>query len=196
MPKKIVFVQGSPRKNGNTRAMASVAMEAARGAGAEVAEIDALELEFKKPGCIGCQKCQASEKFECSLGDELGRTVATLPGYDAIVMATPLYWWSFPAQIKGFIDRMYSLTKFGDSLEVRSAICGKTLGLLATAGGPVEGNLELLERQWRNPAEILECGFRSCFFPLTPPEAGVLAKDAAAVEKATEFGRSLAAAPS
>jgi len=196
MPNNIVFVQGSPRKNGNTRAVAAIAMEAAREAGAEVAEIDATELEFKKPGCIGCQKCQASEEFECTLGDEVGRTVATIPQYDAIVMATPLYWWSYSAQLKIFIDRMYSLSKFTDSWEVRSMLSGKTLALLATAGGPIENNLELLERQWKNPADILGCHFLSCLFPLVPPEPGALVKDAEAVEKAREFGRAIASATS
>ena len=196
MPNNIVFVQGSPRKNGNTRAVAAIAMETAREAGAEVAEIDATKLQFKQPGCIGCQKCQESEKFECTLGDELARTVATIPQYDAIVMATPLYWWSFSAQIKIFIDRMYSLSKFTDSWEVRSALSGKTLALLATAGGPIENNLELLERQWKNPADIVGCEFRSCLFPLVPPEPGALAKEAAVIEKARDFGRSLASATS
>ncbi len=194
MPNKIVFIQGSPRKKGNTRSVAAIAMEAALEAGSAVTEIDATKLEFKQPGCIGCQKCQASEKFECSIGDEVGRTVATIPQYDAVVMATPLYWWSFSAQLKIFIDRMYSLSKFTDSWEVRSALSGKTLALLATAGGSIENNLELLERQWKNPADILGCRFLSCLFPLVPPEPGAFAKDAEVVEKAREFGRALASA--
>lgn len=190
--KTIVFIHGGPRKNGNTRAIGAIAISAASEAGAAVAEIDATCLEFKKPGCVGCQKCQESEKFECSIDDELGRTVATIPQYDVIVLATPLYWWSYPAQIKMFVDRMYSLSKFTDNWEVKSALAKKTLALLATAGGPIENNLELLEQQWKNPADILGCRFLSCLFPLAPPEPGSLARDAEAVEKAKAFGRSLA----
>jgi hypothetical protein len=44
MPRKIVFVHGGARENGNTRAMA-----AAHAAGALVGDIDATRLEFKKP---------------------------------------------------------------------------------------------------------------------------------------------------
>lgn len=194
MKRKIVFIQGSPRQNGNTRAVAAAAMAAAREAKAEVDEIDATRLEFKKPGCIGCQKCQQSEEFICTLGDQLAQTVATLPRYDVIVMASPIYWWSFTAQIKMFIDRMYSLSKFTESGDIRTLLGGKTLALMATGGGLLEDNLELLERQWKTPADMLGCPFRSCLFPLTPPEAGALLEDPAAMEKARRFGRLLAGA--
>ena len=36
MSRKIVVVQGSPRKNGNTRALAAIAMTSARESGANV----------------------------------------------------------------------------------------------------------------------------------------------------------------
>ena len=194
MSKKIVFIHGSPRKKGNTRAMTAVAMESAASCGASVSEIDATRLDFKQAGCIGCQKCQQSDVFACTIDDDLGQAVATLGAYDVIVPATPLYWWSFSAQIKMFIDRMYSLSKFSDSGEVRSALTGKVLGLLATAGGPIEDNLELLERQWRNPADMLGCPFYSCLIPYAPWEAGALANDPSAIEKAKAFGKLLATA--
>lgn len=196
MPNKIVFIHGSPRKNGNTRIVTAAAIEAAKEENAQVTEIDATRLEFKKPGCVGCQKCQQSEEFVCAFGDEVAQTVATLPEYDGIVMATPIYWWSYSAQIKIFIDRMYSLTKFAESGEFRTPLAGKTLALLATGGGAVKNNLELLERQWKNPADMMGAPFLSCLFPNTPPEAGALKNDPSALEKARQFGRLLASAKS
>jgi multimeric flavodoxin WrbA len=191
---KIVFVQGSPRPNGNTRVVAAAAMAAAREQGAEVVEIDAVRLEFKKPGCTGCQKCQQSESFVCTLGDQVAEVVATLPRYDVIVLATPIYWWSYTAQIKIFVDRMYSLSKFTEGGTIRTQLGGKTLALMATGGGPLEDNLKLLERQWKTPADMLGCAFAACLFPFTPPQAGVLQQDPAALQKAREFGRLLATA--
>lgn len=196
MPNRIVIVQGSARKPGNTRAVAAVTAAAARDHGAEVAEIDATALSFKAPGCVGCQRCQHSDAFACAFNDEVAKSVATLPEYDAIVLATPLYWWSYSAQLKIFIDRMYSLSKISISGSHKSLLSGKTLALLATAGGPMEENLDLLEHQWRRPAAILGCPFVSCLFPNTPAEAGALLKDPAAVTKAEAFGRSLALAQS
>jgi multimeric flavodoxin WrbA len=192
MSKKIVVIQGSPRKNGNTRAMTAIAMAAAKENGASVTEIDAVELKFKEPGCLGCQKCQESDKYQCVLNDEVAQKVASLPEYDTIILAAPIYWWSYPAQLKIFIDRMYSLSKLTDPENYKSAMAGKTLGLLATGGGGIENNLSLLEAQWKNPADMLGSRFISCLFPEVSSEPGSLLKDPAAVEKAKEFGRVLA----
>jgi hypothetical protein len=38
------------------------------------------------------------------------------------------------------------------------------LVILATAGGPLEDNLDLLERPWKNPAECLVACFSSACF--------------------------------
>ena len=144
------------------------------------------------PYLSGCLKCQQSEAFLCAFNDEVAQNVASLPEYDVIVLATPLYWWSYSAQLKIFIDRMISLSKVSDPENYQSLLAGKTLALIATAGGPMEDNLELLERQWKEPANMFGCSYLSCLFPNTPPEAGVLTKDPSAVKKAKEFGRSLA----
>lgn len=192
MPNRIVFVQGSPRKNGNTRAITAIAMASAKESGAEVTEIDVTNLDFKAPGCVGCQKCQQSEAFACAFNDEIAQNVATLPEYNVIVLATPLYWWSYSAQLKIFVDRMYSLSKLYSSEKLQSLLFGKTLALIATAGGPFEDNLELLEYQWKKPASMLGCSFHSCLFPYTPPEPGALIKDPSALKKAKDFGLSLA----
>ncbi len=190
MSNKIVFVHGSPRKDGNTRIVTAAAIEAAKEENAQVAEIDATQLEFKIPGCEGCLKCQHSEEFVCAIDDQVAQAVATLPEYNVIVMATPVYWLSFSAQIKILIDRMYSLDK-----PTGTPLAGKTLALLATGGGPLEDNLDILERQWKICAEWSKASFVSCLFPKAPSEPpGALGNDPSALEKAREFGRLLASA--
>ncbi len=190
--KKIVCIQGAPRKNGNTRAVTAVALEAARRQGAMVTVIDAVDLEFKVSGCLGCQKCQKTEEFMCTVGDPLSKSVATLPQYDVVLFSTPLYWWSYTAQLKIFIDRMYSLGKFGGDSGYRMALAGKTLALIATGGGDIEDNLAILESQLKNPAEMMGCVFHSCLFPNVRVPAGELTDNPVAVSKAQEFGRLLA----
>lgn len=190
--KKIICIHGGPRKNGNTRAVTALAMDAAREQKAEVVELDATALDFKVPGCLGCQKCQKSEEFLCSLGDPVAQAVATLPSYDVIVLSTPLYWWSYAAQLKIFIDRMYSLCKFGEDGKYRLSLAGRKLALIATAGGALENNLDLLEKQLKNPADMMGCSFASCLFPLVSAAPGKLVDDPAIAEKAREFGKVLA----
>lgn len=191
MRKKIAFIFGSPREQGNTKALMNAAVDAAREAGAEVDIFDATKIEHKHPGCIACLGCQQFEDFHCIIDDEVAKNVEKLPLYDTIVIASPLFWWSFPAQLKIFLDRMYSLVKFTDR-GVFSSIKGKTLALMACAGGPVENNLEVMEKQLLCAASMCEMEFRSCLFPLAPHEAGAISKDERAMQKAAYFGTCLA----
>jgi multimeric flavodoxin WrbA len=192
MSKQIVFIHGSPRKNGNTSAVSQIAIQAAKERGADVSEIDATDLEFKIPGCAGCMQCQQSGEFRCVVGDELAQTVASLAEYDVIVIATPTYWMSYTAQLKMFIDRMGSLMKFTESGGISTPMAGKSFAIMATANSPLENNLELLEQQWRNVAGMMSCQFNSCLFPNVPTEAGALCNDPSVREKAQGFGQLLA----
>jgi len=192
MSKKVVFILGSPRKMGNTNVLAREARSALAEAGMASVEIDAPRLDFKHPGCVACFKCQQSAEYGCHLGDELGETVSALAEYDALVLATPLYWLSYPAQVKMFIDRMFSMIKFGENHEIFSPLQGKPLALLATAGGGLEENLDLLDAHWRIPAKKVGAPYLSCLFPFCQYPPGGVAENAAAMSKAAAFGKELA----
>lgn len=191
MPRKAVFIHGSPRKRGNTRALAQVAAEALKELDIDSDFIDVPRLEFKKPGCIACYKCQGSPDFGCHVDDELAKAVRTLPKYDALVLATPVYWFSYPAQVKMFVDRMFSMIKFDEKHEILSPLRGKPLALLATGGGALEDNLSELERQWRIPAGRIGSPFLSMLFPMCHYAPGAVVEDPAPVAKAHAFGLKL-----
>lgn len=191
MSKKVVFIYGSPRKPSNTRALAEVV----RGVLAEMEiaseTIDVTRLDFTHPGCVACMRCQRSDDFGCHVDDGLARAVATLPAYDAMILASPLYWFSHPAQVKMFIDRMFSLIKFGANDTVVSPLRGKPMALLATAGGEQDENLDILEMQWRIPAARIGMPFVSCLFPFCNVPPGAAALDAELADRARDFGRRL-----
>lgn len=191
MGKKILFVSGSPRKGSNTRIVMRQALEAARAAGAETAEIDAAKLEHAVAGCSGCLECKRRGEYRCVIGDEVARTVEGLPEYDVIVFATPLYWLSWSAQLKILIDRMYCLIRF-DRDGISSPLQGKTLALIATGGGTSAGNLELLEEQFLCLTKIIGARFKSLCLPRTPVGEGEIDGNSEAMEKAGKFGRELA----
>ncbi len=54
---------------------------------------------------------------------------------DVIIFACPIFCWSYPAQMKPFLDRTYCLDKFASDGTYVSLVEGKKCGLLATAGG-------------------------------------------------------------
>jgi multimeric flavodoxin WrbA len=64
---------------------------------------------------------------------------------DAIVYATPLYWFSFSAQIKPLIDRHVCLLKGVNTPEYKSLIADKPVALLVTCDDPAENNAEAIQ---------------------------------------------------
>ncbi len=121
MSKKIVVITGSPRKNGNSFAMADAFVKAAEAKGHTVTRFDAAFLKIG--GCHACETCFKTGKA-CSFDDDFNTIAPAILEADAIVFTTPVYWYSIPSQIKGVIDRIYSLVVGGKD------IAGKVIGFL------------------------------------------------------------------
>lgn len=192
MSKKILFIYGSPLKKGSTWSIAQISLKEVKNRGGDIYEIDATKLKFQIPGCTACMQCHQSDDFGCVVDDQLTETVAALIDYEVIVLVTPTYWMSYPAQIKMLIDRMGSLIKFTEAGEVRTPLFGKVFSLITTGNGGLENNLELVEQQWRNVAHMFSCDFYSCLFPNAPIVPGALNNDPSTINKAQQFGQLLA----
>jgi multimeric flavodoxin WrbA len=190
MGRKIMFVCGSPNKDGNTNRVVGWVAAAARAAGAESEIIDAAHLEYATNGCIACFGCQRSEAYRCVIQDDATPIIARMAEVDAVVLASPVYWHGPSAQLKLLADRMYSLCKF-DDYPFRSALQGKTLGVIGTAGGAVEDGLDLFEATYRKAADNLNLGFESLLVATTrAPEELDEREDVR--ERAAAMGRRLA----
>ena len=113
MSKKIVVITGSPRKNGNSFAMTDAFIKAEEAKGNIVTRFDAA---FKKVGgCRACEPCYSTGKA-CSFDDDVNTVATAILEADAIVFTMPVYWYSIPAQIKGVIDRIFSLVVGGKDI--------------------------------------------------------------------------------
>ncbi len=107
---KIVILNGSPRAEGNTEIMAKEFQRGAEEAGNEVTLIN---LRGKKvTGCLGCEYC-FSHDGECVQKDDMPEILKELDTADAVVFASPIYWFDITAQLKSVIDRMYARAKVG-----------------------------------------------------------------------------------
>ena len=118
---KILVVTGSPRKNGNTFAMTEAFTNAAQAKGHEVVRFDAAMMKIG--GCHACMTCYKTGKA-CSFDDDFNTIAPHILDADAVVYAAPVYWYSIPAQIKGVIDRVFSLVVGGKD------IAGKKCGII------------------------------------------------------------------
>lgn len=102
---KIVILNGSPHKKGNTKTMAE---EFARGAHDAGHEVEIVELGGKKiAGCLGCYHCFKNPGV-CVQHDDMAEVLEKLDVADVCVFASPIYWFDITAQLKTVIDRMFA----------------------------------------------------------------------------------------
>lgn len=119
---KITVITGSPRKNGNTMAMVEAFIKAAEAKGHEVVRFDAAMMQIG--GCRACMTCFKTGKA-CSFDDDFNLIAPHILDADAVVYAMPVYWYSIPAQIKGVIDRVFSMVVGGKQ------VAGKKMGIIS-----------------------------------------------------------------
>ncbi|MFA5320412.1 MAG: flavodoxin family protein [Candidatus Omnitrophota bacterium] len=91
MAKKIVVLNGSPKKEGNTAALVEWFSEGARSKGAVVEVVPAAFLKYNSCGCLSCRVCQKIEKYECAINDDAKPVLKKMSEADVIVFASPLY---------------------------------------------------------------------------------------------------------
>ncbi len=97
----ILGIHGSPRRDGNSDILLRAVLDAAAAAGATTRELFACDLDIH--GCLECGGCD--ETGECVIEDDMGQVYPLLEAADAIVMATPIFFYGPPAQLKALIDR-------------------------------------------------------------------------------------------
>jgi NAD(P)H-dependent FMN reductase len=152
----IVSLLGSPRKKGNTAKVLRWVEEELEKRDHHVQRVNVLEHKIN--GCSECYACQAEpdEPF-CALQDDAVGILNRLIAADAIIYASPLFIWSWTAQMKALLDRQTCLLRnFVDTLNPTSLIDGKRMALVMTAQGPIEGNADLLVRQFDCMARFLK----------------------------------------
>jgi len=158
--KKIMVISGSPKKDGNTRALIDEFIKGVRSNDAEIEVIHAAFLRYKTNGCLSCRLCQRSDKFECNISDDATPVLKRMVDVDTIVFATPLYFFSASAQIKMIFDRMFSLYKWDNTAGTMvTPLEGKGLVVIASAFGDM--GLDALEAPFKLTAAYTHMPFDS-----------------------------------
>lgn len=158
MGKNIVVITGSPRRNGNSFAMTDAFIRAAQEKGHNVTRFDAA---FRKVGgCRACETCYRTGKA-CSFDDDFNEIAPAILAADALVFTMPVYWYSIPAQIKGVIDRIYSMVVGGKDISGKEcaliACCEEDdLAVLDGVRIPMERTAVL--NKWKMVGEVLVPG--------------------------------------
>lgn len=158
MSKKIVVITGSPRKNGNSFAMTEAFTRAAEAKGHIVTRFDAAMRNVG--GCHACETCFKTGKA-CSFDDDFNAIAPAILEADAVVFATPVYWYSIPAQIKCVIDKLFSFCVAGKDIGGKKCAlitcCEENdLSVMDGVRIPIERSAALLK--WSMAGEVLVPG--------------------------------------
>lgn len=159
MSKKIVILNGSPRRNGNTSALVKSFTEGAESARNTVTEffLDSMEIH----GCKGCFGGHSSRDCPCVQQDDMAKIYPAVKDCDVVVLATPLYYWNMSGQIRTAIDRLFALEE-GDGNLLRGH--DKSSALLMAAEGHDFDDVvlyydHLMEHlRWKNLGHVLAGG--------------------------------------
>lgn len=101
MDKKVLVISTSLRKDGNSETLAKELVKGAKEAGHQV---ELVNLHNKFIGfCIGCLACQKTGS--CVIHDDANALIQKMVIADAIVFATPIYFYGMSGQMKTLLDR-------------------------------------------------------------------------------------------
>ena len=144
--KKIVVITGSPRR-GATEGMADAFQMAAEERGFEIVRFNASKLNVG--GCKNCNACGKVVGRTCVFDDDFTPIAKAILEADGIVLVTPLYWYSWPWQIKATLDRFYSFLIGNFDLK------GKKAALIASCGEPTVEAMEGLVFSFKKTTALL-----------------------------------------
>lgn len=112
---KVVAVNGSPRKNGNTVSMINAVFRELEAEGIET-ELIQIGGEMVR-GCTGCRACFNMKNRRCILEDDMiNDVIAKMAEADGIILGSPTYFANLTPELKALIDRAGYVAKANDEL--------------------------------------------------------------------------------
>ena len=115
---KVLIINGSPRKNGNT----SLAVEEldkvfkAEGIDTEIIQIGGMDIR----GCTGCASCKKNGK--CVFDDIVNDVAKKFDSADGLIVASPVYYASANGTVVSFMDRLFYSTLFDKTMKVGASV--------------------------------------------------------------------------
>ena len=185
--KRVLVLKGSPREKGNSSLLADQVAAGASAAGVQVECIVLQNMNIQP--CNACDVCQETGTGECILDDDMQTLYPRLLKADAIVIASPIYWYTMSAQTKLCIDRWYALDTPQGNL-----LAGKRIGIVLTYG-----DVDPFASGAVNAIHTFRDIFRNIKAPIvgivygSASNAGDIQNQPALLEQAYKLGQELAA---
>ena len=98
--KNILIINGRPDKESFNYALSDAYLKGASKTNANITQINIGELDFSPNLAYGYRK-------RCELEPDLVDSIEKIKVADHIVWVFPMWWYGYPALMKGFIDRIF-----------------------------------------------------------------------------------------
>ena len=129
---KVIAINGSPRKEGNTfHALRMVGDELLAGG----IEFKILHIGHKMiHGCIACGKCAVNKDEKCIIKtDDLNQWIQQIKEADGIIIGSPVHYSGIPGTMKSFLDRLFYVAGSNGGL-FRQKVAAAVVAVRRTGG--------------------------------------------------------------
>ncbi len=129
---KVLAINGSARKDGNTYKSLEIISNKLKSQGieTEIIQVGAMRMQ----GCIACGACSKLKNETCpAYKDELGEIVQKAKNADGILLGSPVYYAGMAGGMKSFLDRFFMVCGTNGSL-LRHKV-GASIAAVRRSGG-------------------------------------------------------------
>ena len=131
---KVIAINGSPRKEGNTAFALETVGEELRKQGIEFEVVQIGNLPIR--GCIACGGCSRNKDERCVMTDDgVNDVVQKMKQADGILLGAPVYYSGIPGTMKSFLDRAFYISSANGGLFRHKA--GAAVTAVRRSGGVV-----------------------------------------------------------
>ncbi len=114
--KRIIAINGSPRKNGNTATLLDKALEGAKASGPDDVVTECIDLyDLNYSGCRSCFACKrigGKSYGKCAVQDDLHAVLEKVLTSDGIIIGSPIYYRNITGGLHSFLERSCSHIRY------------------------------------------------------------------------------------
>ena len=116
---KVLIINGSPRKGGNTTLALDQMIGVFEGYGVEVKYVQVGNMSIR--GCLACGACHNGRE-NCVIDDIVNELATDIAECDGVVIASPVYYANANATLIALLDRLFYSSKCDKRMKVGASV--------------------------------------------------------------------------
>ncbi|MBQ3080791.1 MAG: flavodoxin family protein [Clostridia bacterium] len=125
---KVLIINASPRKNGNTSLSLTQMEKVFRSEGIECETLSIGSMDIR--GCVSCGYC--SKHGKCAFDDIVNEAAKKFEEADGLVVASPVYYAMANGTISSFLQRLFYSSDFDKTMKVGASVAVARRGGLSS----------------------------------------------------------------